>query len=205
MDGERLNFEIKRKIFHLLSLSIPSSYFFAEKGTMVVFLFLAASSVLFLDIYRRFDLRIKGITDKLFSGLMRTEEKNGTPALSGASFLFWGLFLSAYFFPKEEALSSWFVFIISDACAALAGVAFGKTYVVSGKTLEGFFAFFLSSLAVGFLLYFFYGFGADPFAIIIASFLIALAELYSKKIALDDNLVLPSAYCFLINIFKGFP
>ncbi len=204
MNREALNFEIKRKIFHILALVFPCVYLFIEKRFAVPILFFLASAVLCFDISRRYNSKIKASVDKIFSRLMRPRELGAAPGLSGASFLFWGFFFSAAFFSKKYAIVSWIVFIISDASAALVGTAFGEKRLSCGKSLEGFAACFFAALITSFALYFFYGFEADVFSITVASFLISLLELFSKKILIDDNLLAPSAYCFFIYIFTDF-
>ncbi|MFU8652606.1 hypothetical protein [Methanotorris formicicus] len=83
------------------------------------------------------------------------------------------------------------VFSISDALATLVGVR-GKIKILGRKTLEGFLAFFISAVLI---LYIPYGICG-----IFVAFVGALVELISRKIKIDDNLILPLFLAFILNI-----
>ena len=72
----------------------------------------------------------------------------------------------------------------SDPCASLFGQCFGQLKL-SSKTLEGSIVFFIVSSLI--LMFF-----SIPYAnIIIVSLACSIVELFSKKIKIDDNLLIP--------------
>ncbi len=203
MQSINFEFESKRKIFHLCALVFPATYLFLPKPYMVTSLFFITLVVLLLDIFRHYDAKIKGLTSKFFINLMRDEEKNAQTGLTGASFMFSGLFLTALLFPKGLAITAWLILIISDALAALVGVKLG-TKLSNGKSLEGSFAFFVSALFISIICYFAIGYNTNFFIIILSSAITTLVEFYAKQLNLNDNLIIPLSYglttvtlCFL--------
>ena len=75
------------------------------------------------------------------------------------------------------------VFAVGDALATLIGVKGNLKIKYFGKTIEGFLAFFISTSIILYHPYGIYG--------IIVAFVGACVEFVSKKIKIDDNLILP--------------
>lgn len=190
-----LNFEIQRKTFHLLSLVIPLLYLFLSKMTITVLLALLMIGVLIIDITRHYDLRVRSYTDKFFGKLMRPEESSGSFRLSGSSFMAVGFFVTALFFSKGLAISSWLILIISDSLAAVVGTKIGKP-LWNGKSLEGSIAFLVSAIFISMLVYFFIGYNTSFMVLILSSLIVTVCEFYSKQISINDNLLIPVVYCF---------
>lgn len=188
-----MDLEVKRKIFHMYALIFPLFYLCIPKIWMVFFLFLVLCATMYLDITRNYNEKIKQYVDKIFSSFIRLEETSGSFKLSGASFMAWGLFLSSLLFPKGLAITAFFILIISDCFAALVGMKIGHI-IINGKTLEGSIAFFVTSILISMLCYFYIGYSTS-FIIIIASCLVStLAESYAKNIKVNDNLLIPLSY-----------
>jgi dolichol kinase len=190
------NFEIQRKTFHLLSLVIPLSYLFLSKMTITVLLALLMIGVLIIDITRHYDLRVRSYTDKFFGKLMRPEEYSGSFKLSGSSFMAVGFFVTALFFSKGLAISSWVILIVSDSLAAVVGTKIGKP-LWNGKSLEGSIAFLVSAIFISMLVYFFIGYNTSFMVLILSSVIVTACEFYSKQISINDNLLIPIVYCFV--------
>lgn len=201
MQQTQFEFEKKRKAFHMLSLFLPILYMFNNKPFMLILLFFITLITLAVDISRYYNHKIKVLVSKIFSNLMRKEENNSF-VLTGASFMMLGFFISALCFPKNLVIISWIVFIISDALAAIIGVKIGQTKI-NDKSLEGSIAFFISSLFISMISYFFFEFNVSFYTILITSLIITLLELYSKEIQIDDNLSIPFVYC-LANVTINF-
>jgi dolichol kinase len=132
---------------------------------------------------------------------MRESEESGTFRLSGTTYMMGGFFLSALFFSKELAITSWLILIISDPLAALVGIKIG-TRKINDKTLEGCAAFLISSLFISILSYYFLKFNTSFFVIVVSCVITTLLEFYSKKINVNDNFLIPLGYGFTTIIFN---
>lgn len=191
-----MEFEIKRKLFHLLSLVFPILYLFVSKQAMAVILIIITSITLFLDISRHYNTKIKVLVEIFFYKLFRQEEKSGVFMLSGASYMALGFLLSCLFFSTGLTITSWLVLIISDCCAAVIGIKYGRP-LANGKSFEGLIAFFISAVFVSILTYYAIGYSTSFLIIIIASAITSLIEFLSKEIKVNDNLAIPFAYALI--------
>jgi len=167
MYGTPFKFELNRKLFHLLSSVLPLVYYFIPRMSMSIILMLTTTIILYIDIYRHYNTKIKVVVDKFFSSIMRDNESSGLFHLSGASHFFLGMFLVVLLFPKGLAITSILVLIVADTFAALIGVQFGKPLLnVNGKTIAGATAFMVSAVIISVFSYFLIGF-STTFQIII--------------------------------------
>lgn len=132
---------------------------------------------------------------------MRPAEQSGSFRLSGSSFMALGFLITAIFFSKGLAITSWLILIISDCLAALVGTKIG-TKLENGKSLEGSIAFLISSIFISMLVYFFVGYHTSFIVIIMSSLATTISEFYSKELAINDNLSIPITYCFSTIIFN---
>lgn len=203
MDNDLLNFEIKRKLFHLSSVVIPVVYMLTSKFTMCSILVFISVVTIYLDKSRHHNRQIRLVVDKLFGQILRRKEKNDSGALSGSSYMALGMLISCVFFSKGLAIASWIVLIVSDCFAALVGMKFG-TPLMNGKSYAGGVAFFTSAIFVSIVSYFIIGYSTSFFVIIISSLLTAFAEFFSDQLGIDDNLSIPLTYCFATVIFGMF-
>jgi dolichol kinase len=161
---------------------------------MVIILIIANLIILTLDINRHSVKKIQYLADKFFISIMRPHEYSNTRQLSGMSYMFLGFLITAIIFNKNKVIISWLILIIGDSVAALYGKMYG-TPNQEGKSLEGSLAFVLSSLVIYLIGNIFFdlhvGFIRACFAILVA----AIAEFYSKRLKVDDNLLIPIAFC----------
>jgi dolichol kinase len=156
-----------------------------------------------IDISRHYNPKIQALVDKLFSDIMRKDEVSGSFALSGVSYMFLGFFISVVLFSKGIAISSLLVLIVSDTAAAIIGKKAGTNYSY-GKSMEGAFAFVISSFLIGVLSYTFASYNATFISIIIASFITTYVEYNSNKWKINDNLAIPITYGMTITILGWF-
>lgn len=201
MDIKDFDFEKRRKTFHLSAIILPLLYVFVSRTTITFLLFIITALTLYLDISRHNNIKISEFITKLFSKIIRSSESNGSFALSGVSFMMLGFFLTALLFPKNLAICSWLVLIISDCLAALVGLKIGKT-LDNGKSLAGTTAFLASAIFISILTYFYLGFNTSFVIIIISSIATTAAEFYSKDLKINDNVLVPLTYCFSTAIFS---
>lgn len=200
---EDLSFEIKRKIFHISGLIFPLSYLFLTKFFILIILCLLVAITVIFDTSRHYNPKIRGLIDGFFYKIMRKSEESGTFKLSGVTYMITGLFLSALFFSKELAITSWLILIIADPLATLVGIKIGSEKI-HGKTLEGSFAFLFASIFISILSYYFIGYNTNFLGIIISSIMATASEFFSKKINIDDNLLIPLVYGFTSVAFNFF-
>jgi len=174
--------EIRRKIVHNISLAIPIGYHYLSKETALIVLFPVFGFYLFFDVLRLVHPGFRQFFDRVItSRFLREREHKG---LIGSTYFLIGALLTIILFPKEIAIASLYILIISDTAAALVGVMWGKTRLASGKSLEGSLAFFLSGLViVGFTMR-----GHELWGCL-GVLGATLAELF--PVVLDDNLLIP--------------
>ena len=130
--------EIRRKIFHLVSLIIPLGYLVLERETTLKVVAIAFVVVITMELARLFNPRFRNRIHPFFSSIMRgAEEKK----LSGVTYMLIGAWVTIYLVEKEIAIIALLLVSISDAAAAIVGTAYGKIHLWQ-KTLEGSVAFF---------------------------------------------------------------
>lgn len=193
--------EIARKVLHMCSFLIVIFIYFVDKTTAcivigVLLALLFTGNTLILS--SRFKI-INEMKVKYFSFLLRDDEKYGY--ISSNWFLL-GCFLSVLLFPKYVAMLGITVLIFGDAFAALIGMKFGKHKFKNGKSLEGTLGFIVVSYL--FLAAFAIVLNSD-LQFIVASAVsipfVAVAEIYSKQLKIDDNLTIPLVFGFLMLFF----
>ncbi|XVN41120.1 MAG: SEC59/DGK1/VTE5 family protein [Rickettsia endosymbiont of Argas persicus] len=201
MNIEDFDFEKRRKTFHLAAIIFPLLYIFISRTSIIFILFIISATTLYLDISRHSNIKISEFVTKFFTKIMRIEENNGTFALSGSSFMMVGFFLTALFFPKNLAICSWLILIISDCLAALIGTKIGDA-LDNGKSLAGSSAFLASTIFISIIVYFYLGFNTSFIIIIISSMATTAVEFYAKDLKINDNLLIPLTYCLSTAIFS---
>ncbi len=174
--------EIRRKVWHAIPLAIPIGYqYFSKEQALMILLPFCAFYVLG-DLLRHFHKGYAALFDRVItSRFLREREKTG---LIGSTYFVLGALLTIILFPKEVAIASIYILVISDGSAGIVGSAWGRTPLVHGKTLEGSLAFFVTGMiVVAFTMQHNLLWGT---AAVLGG---TLAELLPKK--LDDNLTIP--------------
>ena len=177
--------ELRRKLFHLFSillLSFPVLYF----PPLLNYLIFTVAILINLLIVKKNKFLLKIF--KVFIELFEREKNIERPAIQSLYALI-GIFISYILF-KEYSFYGILVLAVGDALSGLVGYYLGKRKLPynSNKTLEGTFAFFLSSFVS---LLFFLNFEK---ALIIS---LTCAFIESLKIKLDDNFTVPIIASFL--------
>ncbi len=209
MNNDSINFETKRKLFHVASLVFPVIYFFTSKTAMVITLGIVTALAIFLDTYRHSNKKIKGVLDKILGKLMREEEKISKNRLASSSYMAIGFFLTCLLFPKKLAITSLFILIACDSFAAIVGMRHGER-LANGKSYEGAAAFFISAILVSIFCYLIIGYKTSFSIIFLSSFFTTFAEFYSQEVKIndkvsvliDDNLSIPLTYA-ICTLFFG--
>lgn len=174
-----LKSEIKRKIFHFLSLLYLLGYIFLERGLILKILMTAMAFVTLIEFGRFFspDLNLRIV--KLFRGIHRAKE------FYQPSGIFWTLLSSlltmGLFYKKEIVVCSMGYLIFGDTASALIGTMYGRHRVLN-KSLEGSIAFFCVSLLISFLLF-------NPLVAIASSIFATIIELL--PLPYNDNFWIP--------------
>lgn len=182
--------EIIRKIIHLSSLSYPLLYItFATRKIMLICVGLLLLSLLFIDVTRKKYTKVNEIFCKYLGFTIRKAEHQ---SFTGSTYFMIGTFFTILLFSQQIAILSLCVLVISDTCASLIGISCGKRKIMKNKTLEGFLAFFISALVISFIggIYFY----MPPTPLMVASLVASSLELFSKKIKIDDNILIPLGY-----------
>ena len=181
--------EFKRKLIHFASSAIGLSIIYLDSG--VIFPALVIFSVLYplLDYLRINNRLISNFYNTYFHSITRSSESN---KFTGASFVFWGALLTYILFDQRIAGISLIIMSLSDAMAAIVGVGFGKTKVLN-KTLEGSFAFFITTFII---LYFF----KIP---LITSFVVSTVATATELIQIlkiNDNISIPITVALILTL-----
>jgi dolichol kinase len=183
--------EILRKFIHLSSILYPFLYTFLEKREMLIITFILAIFLLLIDIIRIKSSLVRNFLNKFFAKISRESEIDGK--FYGSTYFMIGTFFTILLFEKQIAIFSLLILIISDTCASLCGKAIRSRKIYQDKSLAGFLAFVFSASVISVFI--------NPW-FIIAGFLTGIAELYAKKIKIDDNLLIPVFYGFLSTIIN---
>ena len=126
--------EIRRKIVHLSTLSIPIGYILTSEKTALTILSLLFSGFLAVDILRRYHPGIRSFFGKYVIGKVLRERERTT--FMGSTYFLFSSLLTIFLFPKPIAVASLLILILSDTAAALVGKSIGRVPIF-GKTLEG--------------------------------------------------------------------
>lgn len=200
---ENYNIEVKRKLFHCMSIVFPIFYLITNKLTMVMVLTIITGLAISLDISRHYNKTIQDLVARFFTTIMREDEISGNFRLSGVSYMFLGFFISCILFSKGVAISAFLVLIVSDTTAALVGKKIGKP-MENGKSIEGSVAFGVTAMLIGMLSYTFQSYVASFTGIIVASVITTLVEYHSEKLKVNDNLSIPVTFGLVITVLGWF-
>jgi len=189
--------ELLRKGIHMISLSIPTIYYFITKELALSILIPMMIISLALDYGRYYSQTLSDLIKKYFGFIMRKHEwDHKKKNLNGATYVLISAVFVILVFPKVFVVTGFAILIIGDIAAALIGRRFGKRKFLF-KSFEGTLAFFLFSCVVvilspkveGDITEYIIGFIAAAFG--------ALAENISGTWA-DDNFTIPVTVCIVM-------
>ena len=175
--------EIVRKLLHLTALIIPVTYlkinnlFFVNSFISLLFL-----SIIFLELMKKNNTIIWKIFNSFFNPFIRKYEYKKP---MGSSYMIFSFFLIILFFNKIIVATSMFITIVSDALAAIIGLRYGKLKTINNKTLEGSYAFLVSTIIILFIA----TTNLSLYIIIIISIIITAIEAFTPMEY--DNLTVP--------------
>ena len=184
--------EISRKLLHLTALIIPAAYlkinnlFFVNSFISVLFL-----SIIFLELMKKNNTIIWKIFNSYFKPFIRKYEYKKP---MGSSYMIFSFFLIILFFNKTIVATSMFITIISDALAAIIGLRYGKLKTINNKTLEGSYAFLVSTIIILFIS----TTSLSLYVIIIISIIITAIEAFTPMEY--DNLTVPIFSSIILNL-----
>ena len=182
--------EILRKGVHFGSLIIPAAAVYVPRMEMVLILTALAFGMLIVDIIRSRNKVFRKFFLGLFGKVLRGKEQDG--GMTASTVLMASAALTILLFRTEVAVSALVFLSVGDTFAALIGKKFGRTVLVSGRTLEGSLAALLSCLVVSLPLIQISasrGWNLSPSALAAGAIAATLAELF--EVPLDDNLRIP--------------
>jgi len=181
--------ELVRKSIHLVSLSIPTVYYFISKELALSILVPITLLFLVVDIARYFSPPVARWFYHWFRWLLRRHEQDhSSMRLSGAT----NVLLSAVFcvavFPKIITVSAFAILIISDITSALIGRRYGRHRFLA-KSLEGTLSFFVTAVLVILAAPKVEGVPGEYLIGTVAAAVGAVVE--ASSIRLDDNISVP--------------
>lgn len=183
--------EVLRKTIHILNSLIPLSLLVFRQDYVTIGVGVALAIWLLLEFFRLSNKKAKRIYKSVFGRVTREFEDF---SLTGASYVLLSSFIILLFFSKYVCIASLLIMSFSDTFAAIIGRIYGKTKI-GDKTLEGSFAFFLTSFLVVVLM--------SPyisiFPALLAISLATVVELFPVK-NIDDNFSVP-IICAIIMSF----
>lgn len=193
--------EIWRKVIHLSSLIYPLLYAnFLEKSQIITIVSIISLLLIVTEVLRKMHFFNKFFC-KIFAFTLRSKEMT---ARLGATYFMSGILLTIILFEKRLAITSMCVLVVSDTLASIVGISFGGKFFKQNifaslkKSTEGFLAFAISCFCIINIT-----FGElSIICIALISTLLALVEVVSQKMKIDDNFSIPLAcatilYCVI--------
>ncbi|KAF0148404.1 MAG: phosphatidate cytidylyltransferase [Ignavibacteria bacterium] len=186
--------EFFRKGIHMVSLSIPTIYYFITRELALSILIPLMVISLSIDYGRYYSKTLEEFVKKFFGFLMRKHEWDKKKKnLSGATYVLISAVFIIIIFPKIFVVTAFAVLIIGDIAAALIGRRFGKTKFLL-KSLQGTLAFFVFSCIVVLIAPKIEGNLTEYLIGVFAVAVGAIAENVSGTWA-DDNFTIPVTVC----------
>lgn len=187
-------YKLVRKGIHLLSLAIPTVYYFISKQLALCLLLPLTALFITVDMARYYLPPVSRLFYQLLGGILRRHETDmKQKRLNGASYVLIAASLCVFLFPKVITISAIAILVISDTTSALIGRRFGRHRFLA-KSLEGSCAFFVSAVLVIFLTPKIDNLFMEYIIGIIAAAIGTVVEALPVKI--DDNLSIPLAVGF---------
>ena len=187
--------EIRRKLIHISSISIPILYWFVTKEEALWVLVPMTLGAIVVEILRRKFAGFETWFRSLFGQLLRPHESSSRPEINGATYVLLSATICIVLFPKIIAITGFSVLIISDTASALYGRRFGKRKFLR-KSVEGSSAFFVTAMLVVLAVAQLAG---APWEFIVAGAVASLVATVVEAVShgggsVDDNLTIPAAF-----------
>jgi len=199
--------ELRRKAIHLASVLFLAVYvlFFSLYSHKVALMMLAALLIIMLELeFFRVEWSMK---IPLISWLWKSRRTHEKHRLGGDVFFLIGAIICLSIFDIRVAAAAILMTTFGDMASALFGKAFGKTWVLKGRALEGIIPELVVNLVVGFFILRTYvegevwwlagnGLSGDPIWSVIIVMAVVATAVETMITKLDDNLLVP--------VFSGF-
>tara|TARA_Y100000996_G_scaffold261934_1_gene206122 strand:- start:165 stop:752 length:588 start_codon:yes stop_codon:yes gene_type:complete len=146
--NKKLSFkrELGRKSFHLTAIIIPVIYMLMDNYYIFFYMIsLLSFLILFLELMKKYNLTAWNIFNNIFGSFIRSYEHE---KLLGSTHMIISFLIISLFFNKTIVIASMLICIISDAFAAIFGIKYGRLKTINNKTLEGSYAFLLSTIII---------------------------------------------------------
>lgn len=203
----QLSLEIKRKLLHLCNIWVVFSYELFGYSLTSKLLYILLIMVFMAEFLRTKNSNlgefIRRIIARHLHYVMNSNEKSSITSVTKM------LILSVIMINvmKEDLFVLAFaVLVIADAVAAIVGIKYGE---LNSKSLEGSVAFLLTSIVISFICWgWFHENHIYLFVALIAAGVATLMELFSRKINIDDNVLIPLVYMassWLYKVISQFP
>ena len=192
--------EVRRKVIHLSSILIPLVFGYVSFTSFILLFCIIYGLWVFIDMQRRVKPQVQALLKHYLGDVFRPEEAQ---TFSGATHLGLGVLLTTVFFDHKTAIMALTILAVCDSVASLVGEKYGHIKI-GNKTLEGSLAFFISGMVI--ICLFIWGFGykaiflwENIFALIATTF----AELYSQKLKMNDNVLIPLVYSLSVALLES--
>lgn len=189
--------EIRRKLIHLSSISIPVMYWFVSREVALWILVPMTLLAVIIEVLRRKFSGFEKLFSSFFGPLLRPHESSSSsrPEINGATFVLLSATICVFVFPKIIAITAFAVLIVSDTASALYGRRFGKHKFLR-KSVEGSGAFFVTAMMVVLLVAYL---ASAPWEFIAVGAVASLAAMVMEAVtqggsSIDDNLTIPTTF-----------
>lgn len=190
--------EISRKSFHLLILLLPIIYHFTNESLFFSFLIACLTVSILFDLSRLYSTKMRKFFSIYLSMLLREHEKK-VENFCGATYAFAGALFVAFFYDAVIFTSSIIALAVGDSFAS-----YGHRIVKlnNKKSINGLILFIISSVFVISIYFLIAGTGRGYwFAMVPAISIAGITEYYSRKLRVDDNLLIPVSYAITCGMF----
>ncbi|MFC2062059.1 diacylglycerol/polyprenol kinase family protein [Elusimicrobiota bacterium] len=183
-----------RKLYHLCGLIFPLLVVVLSRKVSI---YISGSLFVIVLVFDLFRLQWKEFNLLIIKRLPIRFKRKEVKSISGSPYFLGGVFFTLLLFDPVYAAGGIIFLSIGDLSAVVIGKRFGKIKIFD-KTLEGAFAFALSTLIVLLLLKYFGVLNLNITGIIAGSVICAAVELMNPGI--DDNLLIPLVGAFVLKI-----
>jgi dolichol kinase len=189
----RAYYELHRKAIHFSSIILPIIYVFCDRAQMLAILTILTTLTLGIDIARKYSSNLQNFFVYYLGSALRKDEIQ-MKKITSASLMMVALMASCLIFDKLTCIISWSILSLCDPLASILGRKFGKK-TIYGKSLEGSAAFFVASIIIVIIAKTFYPEIAPYPKLILACLITTGLEFLSMQLKLDDNILIPLAFC----------
>lgn len=173
--------ELQRKGIHLIGLIVPIVYSFTEQRTIIVIVGILTLIALLIELLKWLSPSFLKLFVRIFSPTLRPQERKG--GFTGATYYLIGSFVCVFVFEKTLAIVCICFLILGDLFAAIIGKQWGRTKLVSQKSLEGSLACFAVCALIALSM------KIHPIIALTGAAVATLIELF--PLGLDDNVAMP--------------